>query len=405
MWHRACLETFHPTSPLLAADVTSASPSASASASASARLPASARRLAMLASSEGADGQTQQRSVVPRRQSVTSKSSFLFVKPPTPVAVDTVPEGADDALPDRGGAERVGAGAGAGAGTGTGADAGTDAGDEQPPATPSPSFNSAGDGGSPVPPSSSSSPALAAAAATAPTSDPAVRRLQLSPRRSSAGSGIGAAHPRRHHGHARTGTRRDRRRRDRRRSPPTSKVFYSNTLEELLWYAGVCLQMTHHARTLCCCDGMSCFVRLFHSRVRAMGLVRERTVRFKSYPPCVVAKELVDFLLLTRQCATRAEAVELGRLLVDRGYMRHVSDESTVRAGGVCVCSLTFSLLTWRGVHATGSGVHRRRRVFQTHSSGERPKAHAPAAAGGVWRAYGACDPDVGVSGRAGAVF
>ena len=69
--------------------------------------------------------------------------------------------------------------------------------------------------------------------------------------------------------------------------------------------------------------------RLFHSntlehlmqRVKVMGLVRERALRFKTLPDCVVAKELVDFLVTSRQCGTRGEAVELGKLLVDRGYL------------------------------------------------------------------------------------
>jgi hypothetical protein len=56
------------------------------------------------------------------------------------------------------------------------------------------------------------------------------------------------------------------------------------------------------------------------NRVKIMGLLKERTLRFKTISDCLLAREVVDFLVTSRQCRTRGEAVELGKLLVDRGY-------------------------------------------------------------------------------------
>ena len=113
--------------------------------------------------------------------------------------------------------------------------------------------------------------------------------------------GGSGGHPTHEHGH------RQRKRRSRRSVNPRpqdvgeevpTKVFYSTTLDDLML------------------------------RVKVMGLVRDRTLRFKSHSACVVGRELVDFLVTTRQCATRGEAVELGKLLVTQGYLKHVSDDS-----------------------------------------------------------------------------
>ena len=57
---------------------------------------------------------------------------------------------------------------------------------------------------------------------------------------------------------------------------------------------------------------------------------------FSSYPACFVGSELVDWLLRSQsmaavaavvRCTTRADAVQVGRVLMLNGYIRHVRDE------------------------------------------------------------------------------
>jgi hypothetical protein len=65
-------------------------------------------------------------------------------------------------------------------------------------------------------------------------------------------------------------------------------------------------------------------------RALAMGLAKERSYRFKTYKGALVARELVGFLVTTRQCRSRDEAVEVGRALVDARLLLPAAGEATV---------------------------------------------------------------------------
>ncbi|CAE7461982.1 Pikfyve [Symbiodinium sp. KB8] len=61
------------------------------------------------------------------------------------------------------------------------------------------------------------------------------------------------------------------------------------------------------------------------ARMRAAGLVRDRSMRFRSYPDCVVAREVVQWFRFTLQVGTVQEAVQLGLALVEGGWLESVS--------------------------------------------------------------------------------
>lgn len=57
------------------------------------------------------------------------------------------------------------------------------------------------------------------------------------------------------------------------------------------------------------------------ARVRAVGLVRDRTLRFRNHPDCLIARELVDWLVSTLQAPTRNTAIALGCTLHESGWL------------------------------------------------------------------------------------
>jgi hypothetical protein len=62
-------------------------------------------------------------------------------------------------------------------------------------------------------------------------------------------------------------------------------------------------------------------------RIQAMGLLRERTYRFKTYRGVFIGREFVDYLMCTRQCATRVECVTIGKLLLHHGMIVNVTGD------------------------------------------------------------------------------
>lgn len=63
-------------------------------------------------------------------------------------------------------------------------------------------------------------------------------------------------------------------------------------------------------------------------RAMAMGLVTERTWRFRTVKNALLPRELLDFLVSTRQCRTRAEAEDVCRALIDAGLLVPVGTET-----------------------------------------------------------------------------
>eukprot|EP01138_Halocafeteria_seosinensis_P006336 gb/GECG01006477.1/.p1 GENE.gb/GECG01006477.1/~~gb/GECG01006477.1/.p1 ORF type:complete len:512 (+),score=65.42 gb/GECG01006477.1/:1-1536(+) len=59
-------------------------------------------------------------------------------------------------------------------------------------------------------------------------------------------------------------------------------------------------------------------------RLKVLGLTRERSHRFKNIPDCLVGRELVEFLVFSRQVATRQHAVNLGQRLIHAGLLTTV---------------------------------------------------------------------------------
>jgi hypothetical protein len=57
------------------------------------------------------------------------------------------------------------------------------------------------------------------------------------------------------------------------------------------------------------------------ARLKAMGLVRERVFKMNTFADCIVAREVVDFLIRSKQCGTRQEAVVLGSQLLARRFL------------------------------------------------------------------------------------
>jgi hypothetical protein len=60
-------------------------------------------------------------------------------------------------------------------------------------------------------------------------------------------------------------------------------------------------------------------------RLQAVGLARDRVQRYKTIRGAVVAREVVDYLLCSRQCPSRAAAVVVGQALVSAGMLAHWS--------------------------------------------------------------------------------
>jgi len=55
-------------------------------------------------------------------------------------------------------------------------------------------------------------------------------------------------------------------------------------------------------------------------------VISDRRYRLNVYPRCFVGLEAVDWLVQNRNC-TRAEAIEVGQMLLDRGIIHHVMDQ------------------------------------------------------------------------------
>jgi len=61
--------------------------------------------------------------------------------------------------------------------------------------------------------------------------------------------------------------------------------------------------------------------------------VKDRVYRLKTYKQCFVGSEAVDWMMKNLRCASRADAVIIGRFLHSANVFRHVADEHTFEDG------------------------------------------------------------------------
>ncbi len=53
------------------------------------------------------------------------------------------------------------------------------------------------------------------------------------------------------------------------------------------------------------------------------GMIGDRRYHFRTYSGCMVGKEVVDWMLKTREATSRENAVKCMRLLQDNGVLHH----------------------------------------------------------------------------------
>ena len=54
-----------------------------------------------------------------------------------------------------------------------------------------------------------------------------------------------------------------------------------------------------------------------------LSLIGDRRYHFRTYTGCVIGKEVVDWLVKTREATSRENAVKCMRLLQDNGILHH----------------------------------------------------------------------------------
>ena len=79
-----------------------------------------------------------------------------------------------------------------------------------------------------------------------------------------------------------------------------------------------------------------CF-SLFRLKGDGSNLIQDRKYHFTTYKQCFMGKEFVDWLLTNNEAASRPEAVELGRKMLEVGLFRHGEGVSCSHPLNTCI--------------------------------------------------------------------
>eukprot|EP00730_Choanoeca_flexa_P001686 TRINITY_DN10744_c0_g1_i2.p1 TRINITY_DN10744_c0_g1~~TRINITY_DN10744_c0_g1_i2.p1 ORF type:complete len:422 (+),score=109.84 TRINITY_DN10744_c0_g1_i2:1278-2543(+) len=82
-------------------------------------------------------------------------------------------------------------------------------------------------------------------------------------------------------------------------------------------------------------DGFYSLGEKLRNKLQDNGLIKDRTYRLKKYTCCFKGDELVDYLVFSDTCSSRAEALLLGCSLIMYGVIHHVVDDHLFKDEGL----------------------------------------------------------------------